>query len=905
MSKKITCSVAIIACILMLAMCLTGLISPVPVTFAAINAEEVTNVEITSYVGTIAVGEEVSFVAEVTYFDDETFEERVDNNAEWSSNDESVATVEATTGLVKGNSAGLATITASAGDYSASVEIEVVESGDIAVEEIVLSDSALTLYVNETHQLIAEVLPDDATNKELLWESSEPTIASVEDGLVTAISAGEAIITASSVSNPDIKAECVVTVNNYGEATLTIESLTMKINTSQTISVSISDEITIESAEWTASHDTVVSVAADEADPTSATLSAWRFGSSVISVLVTGSDGNKYQASAKVFVEPGYFYITGDQNEWATYDTEEAAAEAGLLLVEDEEVPGLFTANVRLLAYNGFQIVNNEMDMAWTTKLTPWWYSAEGSTDQYVDNTDDLFRVNSLGTYTIALDLTDGEAKITIVMESLEVTEIQLSLSSENDVLREAGDEVTLSIKLLPENAIYNAENLTYTVEHSEEGEGQLYAVTLDRENLTITIRLLADATENYSLPVTVMLGEALGTYNIAVAKPSETTVPVSSIDFVYSEGEDAYYLDVNNGGKAWAIMIKAAVNEDATIQGVEYSLPEGTTGIYLEADPATGNMYVYGRAFGEYKVIATAIGDSNYTADATVYVYSDTYYLIGTLNGQVVENWTSLAPDVTSVKDTGYENWALTEVDGNVLKYAGQFEFRRNDVFTVGFLGMAGNWYGAIDNAYLDMENSTYVSKNTTNIQIDRSGLFNVEVDLTGATPVLTVNYVGPGPSAPTEITVNLLLMRAGGAWLGDENDEGNILTSIKGTIINGEDGTHTLSFSYDFTQMSATAWPTIQFVTVFGEDIGYDEAGYFVDATWYGEGVSNVEITGDAIISDTVTENAFTNGGAGCELWFEGTFPTNFTVDFEFTFDEYGDILSIAMNFATSAEA
>ena len=54
------------------------------------------------------------------------------------------------------------------------------------------------LYVDETKQLTAVVAPETATDKTVVWTSSSPNVATVENGLVTAVSTGSARITATA-----------------------------------------------------------------------------------------------------------------------------------------------------------------------------------------------------------------------------------------------------------------------------------------------------------------------------------------------------------------------------------------------------------------------------------------------------------------------------------------------------------------------------------------------------------------------------------------------------------------------------------------------------------------------------------------------------------------------------------
>jgi len=83
---------------------------------------------------------------------------------------------------------------------------------NIEVTDVILNPETLTLTVNETATLIATVLPADATNKELIWESSDPSVVSVDNsGKITALAEETATITVTTVDGGK-KASCVVTV---------------------------------------------------------------------------------------------------------------------------------------------------------------------------------------------------------------------------------------------------------------------------------------------------------------------------------------------------------------------------------------------------------------------------------------------------------------------------------------------------------------------------------------------------------------------------------------------------------------------------------------------------------------------------------------------------------------------
>ena len=82
---------------------------------------------------------------------------------------------------------------------------------DVPVTGVKLNKNNLTLTIGATETLIATVLPDDATNQAISWASSNTTIASVENGVVTAKVAGSATITVTTKEG-NYTATCVVIV---------------------------------------------------------------------------------------------------------------------------------------------------------------------------------------------------------------------------------------------------------------------------------------------------------------------------------------------------------------------------------------------------------------------------------------------------------------------------------------------------------------------------------------------------------------------------------------------------------------------------------------------------------------------------------------------------------------------
>ena len=134
----------------------------------------------------------------------------------WHSSDESVATV-SKEGLVTAKSKGYTLITAESADgkvVSEEARITVlIEDTTIPVSKITLNKDKLELTEGEEETLVVSITPENATNQNVIWSSSNSDVAVVsEKGTVTAVGAGEATITVSSEEDSDKKAEAVVTV---------------------------------------------------------------------------------------------------------------------------------------------------------------------------------------------------------------------------------------------------------------------------------------------------------------------------------------------------------------------------------------------------------------------------------------------------------------------------------------------------------------------------------------------------------------------------------------------------------------------------------------------------------------------------------------------------------------------
>jgi len=133
---------------------------------------------------------------------------------------------------------------------------------DIPVADITLNYEELTLISGDTIMLIATVQPNDATNKTVIWTSSNSAVATVNsEGMVTAIAIGEATITAT-IQDGNKTATCSVSVGiPVTGITLNYEELTLIPGDTLTLIATVQpDDATNKTVTWTSSNPEVATV---------------------------------------------------------------------------------------------------------------------------------------------------------------------------------------------------------------------------------------------------------------------------------------------------------------------------------------------------------------------------------------------------------------------------------------------------------------------------------------------------------------------------------------------------------------------------------------------------------------------------------------------------------------------
>ena len=216
-----------------------------PLTGISLDKQEVT----------IKKGDTVKL--EVIYNPDDTSDSK---EVTWTSSDDTVASVD-DNGLVTALKDGTTTITAQVGNLIAECTVNVRE---VPLEGIDLNQNAITLNKGEkSDALEVSYNPADTTDdKTVTWSSSDEDVATVDNGVVTAVGAGNATITATV---GEFTAACEVTVVSPLESiTLSADRTTDNLEVGDTVNLTVGynpeDTTDDKAVTWSSSDEDVATV---------------------------------------------------------------------------------------------------------------------------------------------------------------------------------------------------------------------------------------------------------------------------------------------------------------------------------------------------------------------------------------------------------------------------------------------------------------------------------------------------------------------------------------------------------------------------------------------------------------------------------------------------------------------
>ena len=283
----------------------------------------------------------------------------------WTSSDETVATV-SEEGYVETYKGGTTVITVTAGNVSATCKVTVT----CPVYSIYFDNYYVYLEAGTKKKLEIEYYPEDATVENVVWTSSDTSVATVsQDGVVTPLRAGNTIIT---VKIGDASATCNVTVSLpevlVTSMTLDQSSITLEEGKTTELTAAVyPDNAVNKNVTFTSSNPSVATV--DE----NGKVTAVSEGSATIKV--SAVDGSGVTASCKITV-----------SKKAIADTQLKGlvkTNSGWFMYENGKVTGNYNG---LTQYNGswWYIRNSKLDFGYTGLCEysgNWYYVKTGKVD--------------------------------------------------------------------------------------------------------------------------------------------------------------------------------------------------------------------------------------------------------------------------------------------------------------------------------------------------------------------------------------------------------------------------------------------------------------------------------------------------------------------------------------------
>ena len=182
----------------------------------------------------------------------------------------------------------------------------------VSVTEVGLNKTSTTLIEGETETLVATVMPENATDKSVVWESGNESAATVsQEGLVTAVGEGKATITVKA-NDGGFSASCEVTVNKKVIAVtgvkLSAASMTLREGEKGTLTATVEPaNATNKNVEWWTSDLDVVSVISTSGG-SNGYVEARKAGKATVTVK---TEDGEFSASCEITVEKKEVPVTG------------------------------------------------------------------------------------------------------------------------------------------------------------------------------------------------------------------------------------------------------------------------------------------------------------------------------------------------------------------------------------------------------------------------------------------------------------------------------------------------------------------------------------------------------------------------------------------------------------------
>lgn len=375
-----------------------------------------------------------------------------DRTVTWSSNQPTIASVDASTGVVTGKGNGTATIT---GTLKNGQTVTATITVHVPISSITLNQSALNLNKGDTYNgLVATINPSDSTIKSVSWSSSNSGVASVNasTGVITAVADGTAIITAEAEGK-----SATVTVNVTTAVTsIAIDQGTTKAmikgDTDTLTATVLPNDATDKTVSWSSDKPEVVSV------DSRGNISAIGGGRATI-IAKAGEKTASITITVRVPITR-FDLVLEDQNPTILRGTKNAHTLTTIIGPDD---------------------TTDDRTIEWT------------SSDSSIATVDSTGKVTGLkeGTVTITGKLTSTNMTVTsnVTIQKIDLTGIKVELEDE-DILK--GKDYQVKVTPIPENST-EFENIEFTSSDEDifivSSDGIITGVKEGTATLTVTVK--------------------------------------------------------------------------------------------------------------------------------------------------------------------------------------------------------------------------------------------------------------------------------------------------------------------------------------------------------------------------------------------------------------------------------
>ncbi len=203
---------------------------------------------------------------------------------------------------------GTTVVSAISGDGTASVQFTL-DTAKIPVESITLNQNSIKMSNGRTYQLTAAVAPANASFGDVVWSSSDSSVAKVDsNGLISSVGIGTAKITAASVDDPAKFAECNIEVVPVMVEGLSLDKtkLNIMINTQKNIIPVITPvDAGNKTVTWSSDNESVATVDAN------GTVTGHAEGTATITASANDTSNGAYSASCVVNVQTTPVNVAG------------------------------------------------------------------------------------------------------------------------------------------------------------------------------------------------------------------------------------------------------------------------------------------------------------------------------------------------------------------------------------------------------------------------------------------------------------------------------------------------------------------------------------------------------------------------------------------------------------------